>query len=112
MLPIFQLAHILDQQEDGIRFDWLQDKGFRSQRLETAVASRTEEIEAFREFSETRVRRKVQSSVIGAAASALVSSPYRFVRFGAKGAVRMIPVVGWVLLAYDLYGLGEDLELY
>ncbi len=102
----------MDSQEDGITYDWLQDKGFRSQRLETAVSSRIEEIEAFREFSETRAGRRIQSSVIGAGASALVSSPYRFVRFGAKGAVRMIPYVGWVLLAYDLYGLGEDLELY
>ena len=112
MLPVYKLAHILDQQEDGIRFDWLQDKGFRSQQLETAVSSRSEEIAAVGDFLETRAGRKIQSSIIGAGASAFVSSPYRFVRFGAKGAVRMIPVVGWVLLAYDLYGLGEDLELY
>ena len=112
MIGIYKLAHLLEQQEDGIRADWLQDKGFRSQRLETAVSSRSEEIEAVADFLETRAGRKIQRSVIGAGASALVSSPYRFVRFGAKGALRMIPVVGWVLLAYDLYGLGEDLEMY
>ena len=112
MFGIYKLGHILNQQEDGIRYDFLQDKGFRSGKLETAVSSRTEEIEAVADFLETRAGRRIKSSVIGAGASALVSSPYRFVRFGAKGSLRMIPVVGWVLLAYDLYGLGEDLELY
>ena len=112
MLGIYRLAHVLDSQEDGIRYDWLQNKGFRSQPLETAVSSRSEEIEAVADFLETRAGRRIQRSVIGAGASALVSTPYRFVRYGAKGALRMIPVLGWVLLAYDLYGLGEDLEMY
>ncbi len=49
MLPIFKLAHILDQQEDGIRANWLQDRGFRTPRLEEAVAS--PEAETFREVS-------------------------------------------------------------
>ncbi len=106
------MAHLLDSQEDGIRANWLQDRGIRSIALEDAVSSRSEEISAVSDFLETRAGRKIRSSIIGAGASAFVSSPYRFVRFGAKGAVRIIPVVGWVLLAYDLYGLGEDLELY
>ncbi len=112
MLPIYKLAHILNQQEDAIPGDFLQDKGFRSVRLEESVLSHSEEIAHVADFLETRAGRRLRASVIGAGASAFVSSPYRFVRFGAKGAVRMIPVVGWVLLAYDLYGLGEDLELY
>ncbi len=112
MLGIYKLADILASQDDGIRADFLHDKGFRTHRLEAAVTSLEPEIEIFREYAETRAGRRLQSAIIGTGASALVSSPWRFVRFGAKGAVRLIPVVGWVMLAYDLYGLGEDLELY
>ncbi len=110
MLSVFGLDG--SRFSDEIEFNPLLNRGFRSQSLETAVQSRSEEIEAVADFLETRTGRKIQSRVIGAGASALLSSPYRFVRFGAKGAVRMIPVVGWALLAYDLYGLGEDLEFY
>ena len=49
MLPIYKLAHILASQEDGIRPDFLQDRGFRSIRLEEAVTS--SQAETFREVS-------------------------------------------------------------
>ena len=111
MNPIFRLAHILDDQEDGFFPDFIEDRGFRSTRLETAVFE-SEEVAAVADFLETRVIRKVKSSVVGTGLRALASNPYRFVRFGAKGALRMVPVVGWVMLAYDLYGLGDDLEIY
>ena len=78
MLPIYKLAHILDQQEDGIRYDWLQDKGFRMQPLVTSDSSYSEEIAHVADFLETRVGRKIQSAVIGAGASALVSSPVSY----------------------------------
>ncbi len=49
MLGIYKLAHILEQQPDGFRPDFLQDVGFRSRRLEEAVAS--PEAETFRDLS-------------------------------------------------------------
>jgi len=97
--------------EDGISPDFLLERGYRSTELETAVFE-SEEMAAVADFLETRVVRKVTGSVVGVGLRALTSNPYRFVRFGAKGVLRFVPVVGWVMLAYDLYGLGDDLELY
>jgi hypothetical protein len=39
-------------------------------------------------------------------------SKVTWLKYTTKGASRFIPIVGWGLLAYDLYNLGEDLELY
>jgi hypothetical protein len=39
-------------------------------------------------------------------------SKVTWLKYTTKGVSRFIPIVGWGLLAYDLYNLGEDLDLY
>ncbi len=64
------------------------------------------------DFVEKRVDAAIRASVIGTVLGAAASSPWRWVRFGAKGAIRLVPYVGWAILAYDVYELGEEMDLY
>ena len=57
-----------------------------------------------------RVTGKVVKPVVGLVAREM--SKVTWLKYTTKGATRFIPIVGWGLLAYDLYNLGEDLELY
>ena len=86
---------------------------YRSPLLEQAVLDRRDEIEAFRDFAITRAGRHVTSTVVGASLGAMYQvSKCRWLRYTIKGVTRFVPVIGWGLLAYDLYNLGEDLDLY
>ncbi len=82
--------------------------------LISAVAENwSDEIEAFRDFAVTRIGRHVTRAVVGASLVALYQmSNIRWLRYTVKGVTRFIPIVGWGLLAYDLYNLGEDLDMY
>ncbi len=71
-----------------------------------------DEIAAFAEFHRTRTLRKIQRIPVVAALSVAADTPWRWVRIGSKGLMRLVPVIGWGLLAYDLYVLGDDLDLY
>ncbi len=82
-------------------------------RLSSAVVENwSDEIQAFRDFTETRVGRHLQRIPVVAALTAATKTPWRWVRLGSKGALRLVPFVGWVLLAYDLYELGDELDIY
>ena len=72
-----------------------------------------DEAEVFREFMHTRAGRKLHAAAAlhGVRAFGAVSR-VPWVRMASKGIVRLIPIVGWGLLAYDLYRLGDDLEFY
>lgn len=74
--------------------------------------SRTYEEHPVSDFVEKRVDAAIRASAVGTVLTAAASSPWRWVRFGAKGAIRLVPYVGWALLAYDLYELGDEMELY
>ncbi len=76
------------------------------------TTARTYEEHPISDFVETRVKRAITASVVGPVLSAAASSPWRWVRFGAKGAIRLVPYVGWAILAYDLYELGDEMDLY
>ena len=65
-------------------------------------------------FVETRAKRKVQSMVItrGLTSVATMTATGALTAgasVGARVGLRIIPVVGWALLAYDLYTLGTYL---
>lgn len=69
---------------------------------------------AVADYTRTRIGRrfvgKIVKPVIGLAAREV--SKITWLKYTTKGVTRFIPVLGWGLLAYDLYNLGEDLELY
>ena len=72
-----------------------------------------DEAEVFYEFLHTRAGRKLHAGIAlhGVRAFGAVSR-VTWVKYASKGIVRFIPVIGWGLLAYDLYNLGDDLDLY
>ncbi len=73
----------------------------------------TDEVQAFRDFVITRVERHVTRAAVGASLGTVYhASNIRWLRYTIKGVTRFVPVIGWGLLAYDLYNLGEDLDLY
>ncbi len=71
-----------------------------------------EHSEPLRDFIETRIGRRIVRIPVVAALSAAASSPWRWVRIGSKGALRLVPVIGWGILAYDVYTLGEEMDIY
>ncbi len=73
----------------------------------------SDEAEVFREFMHTRAGRKLHAGIAlhGVRTFGAVSR-VTWVKYVAKGITRFIPVIGWGLLAYDLYNLGDDLDLY
>jgi hypothetical protein len=68
--------------------------------------------ESFTDFAIVRSTRKLTSMVYQGISSQLSPSRIKWLRVGGKLGGRFIPVVGWGLLAYDLYNLGEDLDFY
>lgn len=91
---------------------WM-NHGVRSPLLEKAALSLKDEVEAFRNFAVTRVGRQFTRAIVGSVAyGAFHATKIKWLRYTVKGAVRFVPIVGWGLLAYDLYNLGEDLDLY
>ncbi len=88
--------------------------GVRSPLLEQSVVENwSDEAEAFRTFIGTRIGRHVTRAAVGASLGALYQATnIRWVRYSVKGVIRFVPVIGWGLLAYDLYNLGDDLDLY
>ncbi len=88
--------------------------GNRSPQLEQAIFDNwSDEIEAFRDFAVTRGGRTITRTIgLSALTGVYHATKIRWIRYTVKGAVRFIPIVGWGLLAYDLYNLGEDLDLY
>ena len=66
------------------------------------------------EFAITRGKRKIKSTVMvrGATVAAGVTATGSIgvgVRVGGRVALRFVPILGWALLAYDLYTLGTYL---
>ena len=80
---------------------------------QSVVENWSDEAEIFHEFMHTRAGRKLHAAtaLYGVRAFAAVSR-VSWIKLASKGIVRVIPIVGWGLLAYDLYNLGDDLELY
>ncbi len=82
-------------------------------RLSTAVVENwSDEVHAIGDFLYTRGGRHIQRIPIVGALSFAAQTPWRWVRLGSKGALRLVPYVGWVLLAHDLYELGDNLGFY
>lgn len=98
---------------DQVSRPW-EPRGFRSPKLEAAVVENwSDEIEAFRNFAVTRAGRQFTRAIVGSVAyGAYHATKIKWLRYTVKGAVRFVPIVGWGLLAYDLYNLGEDLDFY
>ena len=91
---------------------WM-EHGYRSPILEQAAFSLKDEVQSFRDFAVTRAGRQFTRAVVGSVAyGAYHATKIKWIRYTVKGAVRFVPIVGWGLLAYDLYNLGEDLDLY
>ena len=89
-------------------------RAHRSHQLESAVVENwTDETHAFRDFIATRGERRFTAAVVTSGLSfAAQASRVTWVKYTFKGMVRFIPIIGWGMLAYDLYNLGEDLDLY
>ncbi len=93
---------------------YYQDPISVDRKLISAVAENwSDEIAAFRDFAVTRGERRFTAAVVSSGLSlASQASRVTWVRYAFKGMVRFIPIIGWGMLAYDLYNLGEDLDLY
>ncbi len=80
---------------------------------ESMIDNWSDEAEVFREFLHTRAGRKLHAAtaLYGVRSFGAVSR-VTWVKYIAKGITRFIPIIGWGLLAYDLYNLGDDLEFY
>ena len=66
-------------------------------------------------FVETRAKRKVASMVATRALTSMASMSATGaltagVGIGARVGLRFVPIVGWAMLAYDLYNLGVYLS--
>jgi len=68
-------------------------------------------IKPIAQFAETRLRRKVSGTILrrGATSLALSTTAHAGVSLTGRVALRALPVVGWALLAYDVYTVGDAL---
>lgn len=67
------------------------------------------EAEAVGDFLRTRAGRRIDRAIVSSALYLASETPWRYIRFGSKLGARLVPVIGWGLLAYDLYVLGDEL---
>jgi hypothetical protein len=69
---------------------------------------------AVADYGRTRIGRRVTGKVVKPVVGLVTReiSKVTWLKYTTKGVSRFIPILGWGLLAYDLYNLGEDLELY
>ncbi len=88
--------------------------GNRSPQLEQSIVDNwSDEIHAVGNFLATRAGRAITRTIgFSALTGVYHATKIRWIRYTVKGVTRFIPVLGWGLLAYDLYNLGEDLDLY
>lgn len=75
-------------------------------------ASFLKEAEPVAKFIRTRAGRAITRIPVVAAIGLAAESPWKWVRLGSKGALRLVPFIGWGLLAYDVYTLGEEMDIY
>ncbi len=112
LIPVLRAGrHLIDQH--SVSRPW-EPRAYRSHDLESAVVENwSDEIDAFRTFAATRFGRHLTRFAIGSAGVGLYqATQIKWIRYSIKGVAKFAPVIGWGLLAYDLYNLGEDLELY
>ncbi len=88
--------------------------GFRSPMLEQSVQDNlSDEAAAVGVYFRTRVERRAASKIATVGVTAFSrASRVTWIKYFSKGIVRFIPIVGYGMLAYDLYNLGDDLDLY
>lgn len=69
---------------------------------------------AVADFTRTRIGRRVTGKVVKPVVGLVARqvSKVTWLKYTTKGVTRFIPILGWGLLVYDLYNLGEDLEFY
>jgi hypothetical protein len=96
---------------DLMSFDYTKEGSMSTMFAEEAMGDPT--FRAVADYVETRVVRRVTSKVatVGLGAFSAVSR-VKWIKYVARGGVRFIPVIGYGMLAYDLYNLGEELEMY
>ncbi len=112
LIPVLRAGRYLMEQHEVTR-PW-EPRAYRSPALESAAADNlVDEVEAFRNFAVTRAGRRITRYAVGGALSfGYYAAGTQWLRYTIKGVTRFVPVIGWGLLAYDLYNLGEDLDLY
>jgi hypothetical protein len=68
-------------------------------------------IKPLAQFAETRMRRTISAKVTRSIATsfALSTTAHAGVSLTGRVALRALPVVGWALLAYDVYTVGDAL---
>ena len=112
--PALRVLQYHYDEVDQSSMPWL-PRAHRSTALESAVVDNwSDEMTAFRDFAATRVKRHITRFMVGSAGVGLLATfpQVKWLRYTVKGAARFAPVVGWGLLAYDLYHLGDDLDIY
>ena len=89
-------------------------RAFTSPQLISSVQENlSDEASAVGDFLAVRGQRRITAAGLSFGLSVAYDlSRTRFFRYSIKGITRFVPVIGWGLLAYDLYNLGEDLDLY
>ncbi len=89
-------------------------RAYSNKQLQQSVAENwSDEIAAFRTFAITRVGRHFTRFTLGSVGVGIYQATnVKWIRYTIKGIARFAPVIGWGLLAYDLYHLGEDLDIY
>jgi len=110
------LGSVLDEIVPGNDFNSLADY-WRPRTVDPNIVDSVQSSSTFHalaDYGRTRVGRrvtgKVVKPVIGLVAREM--SKVTWLKYTTKGVTRFVPILGWGLLAYDLYNLGEDLELY
>ncbi len=110
--PLIAGQKLFDQVEQH-SMPW-QPRPYQSKLLQTSVVENLPDaVDAFRNFAITRVGRHAQRLAIGTVGVGVyLATDIKWIRYSIKGVAKFAPVIGWGLLAYDLYNLGEDLDLY
>lgn len=94
----------------------INERGIKNQFLYILASSETTtpKAEAVKDFAATRLQRQTQMSVVRSGIGMAMTSPTvmaspTLFRAGALG-LRILPVVGYAMLAYDLWSLYERLS--
>ena len=106
------LGEVIPESNYNPVFDYWRPRTVDPDIVDSVQSSST--FHAIADYGRTRIGRRVTGKVVKPVVGLVARemSKVTWLKYTTKGASRFIPIVGWGLLAYDLYNLGEDLELY
>ncbi len=113
MLVPFVVGKKFFESQPQYSMPWM-PRAYSAPELTTAVQENwSDEATAVGDFLAVRGQRRITAAGLSFGLSVAYDlSRTRFLRYSIKGITRFVPLIGWGFLAYDLYNLGEDLDLY